>query len=220
VDLSEILGEAWNFTVKLTHDIGNLIILFVLNLIPIVNLTFVGYCARIIRLGGSVDRPPRIDRYLEAFIDGLKIFLAVILYALIPLLIVVAAAAPVIMHLGFPMWQAFWWYHARVFFIGAMLFGSILASLIGLFLFIFGAMGIVHMIKTGKFLKAFAVTEILSLISEVGWARYLGWLIIMYILSRVVVSLNSIHWIVFSIVSVFYAVFVARSAHYIYPSKP
>jgi len=216
LDLNDILSRAWDFTVKLTRDIGNLIILFVLNLIPIVDLVFVGYCARIIRLGDSIDEPPRMTGFWDAFVDGLKVFFAALIYAFIPLLIVGVSLFPLVFRRGMVIWQRF---PLQVFFIGVALWGSLLATVIGFLLFIVGAMGIIHMIKTGSFAKAFAVTEILSLIGEVGWGRYLGWLIVMYILSLVVASLNSIHWIVFAIASVFYAVFVARSAHYIYPRR-
>ena len=203
--------------VKLTRDIGNLIILFVLNIIPIVNFIVLGYCAWILRLGDSISEPPKIRDYLKLFVDGLKIILAIIIYALIPILIVILSCPmlvfpPFIIHYTrFGMMGP-----GHMLFVGSMFLGLIFALIIGFLLSIVGAMGIIHMVKCDDFFKAFSFSEIFDRIRYVGWGKYLGWLIIMYILFLIVSSLNRIHWIIFSLANVFYLVFLFRSAHYIY----
>ncbi|MEM3372542.1 MAG: DUF4013 domain-containing protein, partial [Candidatus Korarchaeum sp.] len=85
MELSENLNRAASFTGKLFSDIGNLILLIVINLIPLVNFIFTGYMAKIIR--ESPEDPPKLSDYGKLFVDGLLIFIAALIYALIPALI-------------------------------------------------------------------------------------------------------------------------------------
>ncbi|MCS7374272.1 MAG: DUF4013 domain-containing protein [archaeon GB-1867-097] len=172
---------------KLTENIGNLIILIILNIIPIVNFTLWGYAARIVREGRRLDKPPRIENYVDMFIDGLRVLLVILLYMAIPLII------------GF--------------------LGIIIAVILGFILLIIGAMGTIHMMKTNSLPKAFAISEILNLIGRTGWGRYIGWLITTFIISIIILAIGSIHWVIAGIIGVFYIVFLAKSAHYIYPEE-
>jgi hypothetical protein len=47
--LSENLDDSFKFTMKLLDDVGNLIILFILSIIPIVDLIILGYSVLILR---------------------------------------------------------------------------------------------------------------------------------------------------------------------------
>ncbi|HDO20939.1 MAG TPA: DUF4013 domain-containing protein [Candidatus Bathyarchaeota archaeon] len=187
MELSENLSKSWEFMTKLTENIGNLIILIILNIIPIVNFTLWGYAARIVREGRRLDKPPRIENYVDMFIDGLRVLLVILLYMAIPLII------------GF--------------------LGIIIAVILGFILLIIGAMGTIHMMKTNSLPKAFAISEILNLIGRTGWGRYIGWLITTFIISIIILAIGSIHWVIAGIIGVFYIVFLAKSAHYIYPEE-
>ena len=86
-------------------------------------------------------------------------------------------------------------------------------------------MGIIYMIKTEEFGKAFSINEILRLIGEVGWGRYIGWLVVIFVLAVIVTAIGNltpvrgINWIISNLIGVFFTVLVARSAHHIYPEK-
>jgi hypothetical protein len=74
LNLSDNLNKAASFTGKVFSDIGNLILLIVLNIIPIVNLIVLGYMAKIIR--ESPDEPPKLSDYGKLFVDGLLVLIA------------------------------------------------------------------------------------------------------------------------------------------------
>ena len=165
-NLSENFSLSWNFLIKLFQDAGNLLILIILNIIPLVNLIIIGYGVRIIREGDVLEKPPKIDKYGESFIDGLKVAIAIFIYALIPSII-----AGVSIGLGVLINPNIWIYghfFPSIFLKATVALGLTIAAIIGFILAIFGAMGIIHMIKTDDFGKIFSFAEILSLIEKVG----------------------------------------------------
>jgi hypothetical protein len=188
--------------------------LIVINIIPIANFIVIGYASRALGEGDELDKPPKIDRIGAAFVDGLKIIVVIILYALIPMLIIAAALIPAgitnIMQVG-GIWD--------ILMSGVAILGITIGIIVGFFIFIIGAMGIIHMVVTDSFGKAFAFGEILDIIGRIGWKRYLIWLLVMFLLSLLVGSLSSIHVLVSAIVGVFFLVFIFRSAYYIYPRE-
>lgn len=96
---------------------------------------------------------------------------------------------------------------------------GIVLLLVGLLLafvfLIFLGVGIAHMVKTGKFGKAFALGEILGIIKGIGWSKYLGWAVVTAIIAFVVGGLTSsvpyVGWLLSAIVSPFLSVFIFRS---------
>ena len=60
-------------------------------------------------------------------------------------------------------------------------------------LWIILAVGMAHMIKTGKFGKAFAFGEILSIIRGIGWVKYIGWIVVVVIIAVVISSISRAH---------------------------
>lgn len=202
---------------KLLDDVGNLIILFILSIIPIVDLIVLGYGAWMLKEGNTIDKPPRIMNYGELFIEGLKIIIVGIIYAIIPALIGYVIAlmygAPFILSHYLPGWGP--WLSTSLFLLPAI--G--IAGLIGIIFAIFAVMGIIYMIKSGEFSKAFAIREILKLIEEIGWGEYLVWLIILYVIGSILAWISSSLYIIGAILGVFYIVFAARSAHNIYPER-
>ena len=206
MELSENLNEAASFTGKLLNDLGNLILLIVLDLIPIVNLIVVGYTAKIIR--ESPEEPPKLSDYGKLFIDGLLVALAVLIYSLIPIIIMIAG---IFVSSPFPAWA----YPGRMlpsFPILASL-PFIVIGLVLLFVFmIMGVMAIGNMIRTGDFSKIFAFNENWELIKRLGFGKYLLWLIVMFIILLIVGAIGSvIPWVGSAIAGVFFSVFLGKS---------
>jgi hypothetical protein len=218
-EISENLSLSWNFMTKIFDDIGRLILLIILNILPIVNFIVMGYGVRIVREGDNIDEPPPLEDYGELFIDGLKVIVAIIIYSILPALIFVITA--LVVGLGWPLFPRLAvgpFNFIRILYMDhRMLLGSILALIVAFIIFIFGAMGIIHMIKTDDLSKLFAFSEIKGLIDSVGWGRYLLWLLIMYIIDMILISIAAGNIIVSAIFGVFFTVFLARSAHLIYP---
>lgn len=90
MDLAENLSNSFEYARKLFSDIGRVIILIVLDLIPLVNWVVVGYAARVLKESPGADAPPKLEKYGELFVGGAKIFFASLIYMIIPLLLIVA----------------------------------------------------------------------------------------------------------------------------------
>ena len=210
MDISQIIGDSFEYAKKLFSDLGKLVILVILNIIPIVNLIVVGYQTRVAKGTPTSNQPPPLGDYSDLFIQGLKVAIAIFLYMLVPMILIVLGAfsfiPPVIgIRMLFPMAMG----------IGLLALGILLAFCIG----IIAAMAIVHMVKNNSFGKAFAVSEILQIIGKIGWGKYIIWLIVTFVISLAVGALGSIPligWILSLIVSPVLGVFTMRSAALIY----
>lgn len=138
-----------------------LIILGVILLIPIVNLIGLGYCLKSIRstFEGS-NLLPGFDNMGELFINGIKLFIVGLIYAVVPLIL----------------------------FMVASIFGSLflwLAIFSAMAISIVGFMGIANMVYHNNDIgSALRYQEIIETISVMGWAKYIiWWIIFMFILT-------------------------------------
>ena len=213
MDLSQIVGNSFEYAKKLLSDVGRLLILIVLHIIPIVGwLIIVGYMTRVIKDTPSSSEPPLLRDYGDMLVQGLKVAIAAFLYMLVPMILIMLGVGAFIlgafgMGIVFPAFG--------VLGIGLLVVGIILAFGIAIIM----AMAVVHMVKNNSFGKAFAVGEILGIIGKIGWGKYIFWLIIMFVIALVVAGIASIPWIgllILVIIGPAFEVFIARSAALIY----
>ena len=208
MEIVDNFNEAGNFTGKVLKNIGNMIVLIILSIIPIVDFIALGYEARIIREGKNLSEPPKLSEYGKLFVDGLKIVLAVIVYAIIPVAILTALVLLTVPLIGFNLIFSPWTVLPQIA-------GLVILALITLFFFlIFGVAAIGNMIRTNKFMKVFAFGETWAIISKMGFAKYIVWLILIFILGIISGGLSAIPavgWFIGMIVGVFVGIFVARS---------
>ncbi len=223
MNLSENLGNSFDYAKKLFSDAGRLIILIVLDIIPIVNWIVLGYAAKVLRESPGSEAPPRLERYGEMFVDGAKVFFASLIYMIVPIVLIAAGAASFFVSfftLGQPA-------PVGVFFggvpTGLTLLGIVLI-LLGIvlaffFLLILGA-GLAHMIKTGRFGKAFAFSEILGIIRGIGWGKYIGWAVLVVVIALVIGAVAGavpfVGWLISAIISPLLTVFIFRSLGLLY----
>ena len=208
MNLSENLNNSFNYAKKLLSDGGRLIILIVLNLIPLVNWIFVGYAARVLREAPASEAPPKLEKYGDLFTDGAKVSIASLIYMIVPLVLIVAGAVS----MGAGIFSG----ESASLTLGGLGIFLLLIGLLLVFVFlIFLGVGIAHMVKTGKFGKAFAFGEILSIIGRIGWGKYIGWAIVTTIIAFVVSGLASyipyVGWLLSAVISPFLFVFISRS---------
>jgi len=215
LDLSQIIGNSFEYAKKLFTDVGRLLILIVLHIIPIVGwLIIVGYMTRVIKDTPSSSEPPPLRDYGDLFVQGLKVVIAFIVYMLVPLILIGLAVSAFIlsifgMGLVYPAWTL------GALGVGLLVIGIILAFGIAIIM----AMAVVHTVKNNSFGKAFAVGEILGIIGKIGWVKYIFWLIIMFVIAWVVPGIASIPWIgllILVIILPALEVFYGRSAALIY----
>jgi len=212
LNLSQIVGNSFEYAKKLFSDLGRLVILIVLDIIPIVNLIVLGYVTRVAKETPMSLEPPPLRDYGDMFVQGLKVAIAVFLYMLVPIIIILLGAGAFIfgavgMETLFPAFGAIG--------IGLLVVGVILVFAIAIIM----AMAIVHMVKNNSFGKAFAVGEILGIIGKIGWGKYIFWLIIMFVIAVIVAGIGTIPyigWLISLVIGPVFGVFVGRSAALIY----
>jgi len=224
LDLSENLRDAFEYSVKMTADAGRWIVLAILGAIPILNFVVIGYASKVIAGAPGSKEPPKLEDYAGLWALGLKVLVACLLYMIVPMAIFGAGIAASIWgamghwiprlgpgRLGWAAWP-------MVGFAGILaLAGMAIAFLIA----IVAAMGIAHMIRTGKFAKAFAFDEIIGIIGKVGWVNYLLWLIVMFAIGLIFSAIGGIPWIGWLISLILMPpllVFVSRSTGLVYAS--
>lgn len=81
------------------------------------------------------------------------------------------------------------------------------------------SMAIVHMVKTERFAKAFALGEIFIVIKKIGWVKYISWLmeVFMFAIFWCVLGLTPIvGWFILLIIQPIFGVFLSRSAALLY----
>lgn len=210
MDISQIIGDSFEYAKKLFSDLGRLVILVVLNIVPIVSLIVLGYQTRVIKETPTSSDPPPLRDYGDLFVQGLKVSVAVFLYMLAPVILIVLGALGSIFRMPrlgvfFPVGLGF----------GFLAVGIVLAFCISIIM----SIAIVHMVKNNSFGKAFAISEILQIIGKIGWGKYVIWLIVVFAISLAVGAIGSIPligWLLSLIVSPVLGTFTMRSAALIY----
>jgi len=203
MDLSDNLNRSASFVGKLFSDVGNLLILIVLGIIPIVNLIVTGYFARIVR--ENPEEPPKLSDYVKLFIDGLLVAIAAIIYMIVPIIILGVGIAFSIGEYAF--------YSPMSLLSSLLSSGLVIVGVILAFIFaIFGVIAIGNMIRTGNFSKIFAFSENWQLIQRIGLGNYILWLVVMFVIGLIAATIGSaIHWVVGSILGALLEVFYGKS---------
>jgi hypothetical protein len=186
IDPGNVLSRAIDFSVKLTKDVGNLLILIVLSIIPIVNFIVIGYFAEIV--WQNPEEPPKLEtsRLGEYFVEGLKVILISLVYFIVPLLLIgIGIVTSGAFH---PMGMT------GIGFLGLLaggiffLLGFIL--LLAIAFIAYPLLGII--LRTGDASKIFAFGEAWSLIQTIGLGNYLVILIALLIINLIVSALGNI----------------------------
>jgi hypothetical protein len=217
--LSDNLNQAAQYTGSIFQRIGELIILLIISIIPIVDFIAIGYYARIVRDNPSSKNTPKLERYTDMFVEGLKIIVVAIIWALIIAIIAIIIAIPLIAaafltNITNPsnFLSVGWIFAFGSFF---LIFG-VIAFFVGIIAF----MSIIHMVKKNSFGKAFAIGEIIGMIGKIGWLRYLAFFVVAFIASAVVGTISGalgpIGWIVGGLLSVLLGLFISRTIGLMY----
>jgi len=97
MELVDNIVASMNYTALLFKDLGTLIILAILQMIPLVNLIVTGYIRRVIHESPESEVLPLLKDFSRLWIDGFKLWLVTFVYMLIPSLIITAASAGLIL---------------------------------------------------------------------------------------------------------------------------
>ena len=220
--LSEDLTESAQYTGSIFQRLGELIILFIVSIIPIVDFIAFGYYAKIVRDSPSSKSAPKLEMYGDMFVEGLKIFVVGIIWAIIAAIVALIIAVP-FLAVGVAAWftnpaqfaSAGW-----IFALGAF---AIVFGIIAFFIGIIAFMSIIHMVKQKSFGKAFAFSEIFGAIGKIGWLQYLAFFVVVFIAVAIVATISGalgpIGWVISALLSVLEGLFFSRTIGLMY-DKP
>ncbi len=192
MNLSGNLNESFSFMSKAFDDLGNLILLIVFWIIPVADLVALGYYADIVRRGRKIEAPPKLENFGKLFVDGLKVLVASLIYAIIPLSVMFAGLAPLLIKTP-PLYSG-----SSIF----LVFFGIQTVLAVILLFAFmlvGTVAIGYMIRTNEFSKIFAFSEIFQIIRRIGWGDYLLWYIVISVIGYVCASIPYVGMILLAV---------------------
>jgi hypothetical protein len=217
MNLGDNFSDSFEYTKKLLSDAGRLIIIIALSVIPIVDWIVIGYQARVLKESPGTGTPPKLENYGELFVGGAKVCFASLIYMVIPFILIIVGAVGAFA--GFMPSQSL--AIAPMLVMGGEGVGILLVGIIlALLLLIFLGVGLAHMIKTGKFGKAFAFGEIFGIIRGVGWGKYLGWIVVTVVISVILGGISGAIPIAGSIIAAIlqpiFGVFIFRSMGLLY----
>jgi len=178
MDIGEIISDAIKYP---SQKWSKVVILGIILIIPIVNFIGAGYLFRSIKATfAGIDELPDFDEVGELFIDGLKLLVVGIVYA-IP--VIIAAIIGAIFSLN-PAVTIGTFTNLDLFaFTLSYSIYLIVALIIGLIEY----MAIANMaLYEGDLGAAFKFSEVLNRIAAIGWGKYIVWYIIMVLLGAVV----------------------------------
>lgn len=175
---------------------------------------------------------PDPEHWGKMFIDGLKLLVAGIIYA-IPVILIILAFG------GFAFFSAiqsaamagdpnYFATHMDTLLplIGTFLIGLCIAVIVGIVLALFYTIGFVRMARTDRFGEAFNWSAILATIRKIGWGSYILSLIILVIVAWIIgfilnlfMAIPFIGWIIWLVLLPFLILFEARYICMVYDSS-
>jgi Protein of unknown function (DUF4013) len=223
MDIGDIIGDAVRYP---SADWKKVIIYGILMVTMVILITIplvLGYAFRILKatIAGSNELPD-FDQWGEMFIDGLKVFVVGIIYA-IPV-IILSAIFGLVMRQSITQYVPGNMSALTVFgFIGANFILFIISLIIGLVAY----MAISYMAYyDGELGAAFRFSKILDWIAAIGWVDYIIWYIVMFIIGLVagVISVILIFPLLIGIIIVplviapYWVMFASRSLSILFSS--
>ncbi|MDD1676171.1 MAG: DUF4013 domain-containing protein [Methanomicrobiales archaeon] len=182
----------------------------------------IGYSMEIYR---GKKPAPELENWGKLFIDGLKLFVAAIIYML-PVIIVVLVFG------GFALISAlatapspnYIVMHPEQFIpqFGIFLAGLFVALILAIIIGLIATIGFVRMARTESFMEAFNFSAILAQIGKIGWVNYIIALIVVGVVSFIFIAIINIipiiGWLLSLILQAPLTVFNARYVTLIYDS--
>jgi hypothetical protein len=214
MDIGEIVNDSIRYPAS---GWTKIIILAVILLIPIVNFIGLGYVLRIIKASiAGLDDLPEFDEVGDMFIDGLKILVVGIVYA-IPVWIIAAIFGFIIGALV-PATT----YTADISTVNmvGIFTANIVFFIIALIVGLIEIIAIVNMAYyDGEIGAAFRFSEILEHIARIGWGKYILTYIIVALISTLGIFIAAFIGLLLLFVGVFITLPLAMAYIYMFGSR-
>lgn len=190
MDIGEIISDSIKYP---SQDWKKIIILGILSILSILIIPIflvMGYFFRILKSSiAGFDELPDFDEWGEMFIDGLKMFVVQFVYLLIPLIVIFVGAWASIASMSVTASGNV----ANPLFLGLMGGTAIIGFILAIIFQLIGSIAVANMaLNDSEFGAAFRFSEILELISMIGWGKYIIWYIVMIIIGIVFMVIASV----------------------------
>ncbi len=216
MEIGEIISDSVKYP---SSDWTKIIILAVILLIPIVNFIGLGYILRIIKATlAGIDDLPDFDEVGDMFIDGLKVLVVGIVYA-IPIWII-ATIIGFILAAIFPATTSYYTSTDATALIGGMIASYAVIFIIALIVGLIEIIAIANMAYyDGDLGAAFRFSDILNYISTIGWGKYIIVYIIIALIGSIIAILAMFVGVLLLFVGVFITLPLAMSYIYMFGSR-
>ena len=210
MDYGNMLGESFSYAKDAVWGKWGRWILLVIS--TIIFPLIMGYAVRIY---SGVKPAPEPGNWVGMFIDGLKLWIIGIIYAIPIFILALIFVIPAGM-MSDPMTA-----------LGTIGIGLIVMLIVGLIITLISTIGMIRFAQKDSMGQAFAFGAILEHIGKIGWGSYIIALIVLWIAGIVfgfIVGILSaipiIGWLIALFLSPFWIIFVARYMTLIYESAP
>jgi len=170
-----------------------------------------------VRIYSGVKPAPEADNWVGMFIDGIKLLIIGIIYA-IPVFIIMAifVIPAIIMGDGDPMRA-----------LGSLGIGMIIVFIVAIIISLISAIGMIRFAQKDSMGQAFAFGAILEHIGKIGWGSYIIALIVLWIvgivfsvITTILSAIPIIGWLIMLFLYPVWTIFAARYMTLIYESAP
>jgi hypothetical protein len=220
MDYGDMISESFDYAKEAVWGKWSRWVLLVIS--TIIFPLILGY---IIRIYSGAKPAPELENWGKLFIDGLKLFIIGIIYA-IPVWVIAAIffvpAIGLLIHGGNANNPA-----AIAAGIGTLGIGLLLVIIIGIIISLIATIGIIRFARTDSMGQAFAFHAVLEHIGNIGWVDYIVALIVLWIVGIVfgiIISIIDvipfIGWLIALFLYPAYIIFQARYMVRIYDSAP
>lgn len=207
-------------TVPTIYFKNNPYILLMLLITFVIQFFYMGYTLRTIKISiNGENELPAFNKWIEMFIDGLKIFIISFLYSIVPVIFLIVG---MILAIDF---SAITTGKLQFNFLkpAAIIVLSI-GALLYVFVMFFYQIGIANMAYQGKLGVALHLREIKGIIIKIGWKKYLAVFLILLIISGASSILGyflnqiPIYWLIifYILISPYLGIFRSRAIGLIY----
>ena len=224
MEIGEIINDALKYPTSNWTKVFILGVIFVASFLIIPIFLAIGYLFRVIKATfAGIDELPDFDNLGEMFVDGLKVFVVGVAYA-IPLIIISAIISAIFgIHYNSAV-NAGTFTGFNVFALAtAYIIYLVIAIIIGLIEY----MAIANMaLYEGDLGAAFKFNEVLDRIARIGWGKYIIWYIVMVVLGLIAALISGLLIVILIgiiiaplIIVPFFGMLAARSLALIFASS-
>ncbi len=224
MEIGEIINDALRYPTSNWTKVFILGVIFVASFLIIPIFLAIGYLFRVIKATfAGIDELPDFDNLGEMFVDGLKVFVVGVVYA-IPLIIISAIISAIFgIHYNSAI-NAGTFTGFNVF---ALATAYLIYAIIGIIIGLIEYMAIANMaLYEGDLGAAFKFDEVLDRIARVGWGKYLIWYVVMVVIGLIAAVISGLLVVIIIgiiiaplIIAPFFGMFAARSLALIFATS-